>query len=366
MTINRFLLSTISRFLFSKNKTVFLRLVFSANGLRLILIGGLLGYFNIPTKVLFLFDVNLNSLKQENKEENLESKPKPNLNSLDSKLAMLELQKELAPNVNPNFVMAIVQNESGWNPKAVSGKGAVGLMQLMPETAKQYGCKDRMNPIQNLSAGIRFLNDLYKEWNGDYRWIAAAYNAGPTAARRFHKAGQIKYTETEIYANRVWGYMMGLDSMDGIARPTCKSAGCLHLKSPEAIAGGKAHEGTEALAAFIQNNMPGFAYISSLDDFWHHKNSGPNNKHRRGLAIDLYSVQFADGGGVQTEKALKKMLENVAPKAVVRYYDKNNCKPCTAPHIHVEFSNNSDAQEFADLAIENRWWESSVLYAVNK
>jgi hypothetical protein len=358
VTVNRFLLSAFLRLALSKNKTEFLRLVFSVNGLRLILIGMVLNYLGIPAKVLF---DNSNNLKQENKEENLESKPKSNPNSLDFMVA--ELAEELAPEININFIRAIIQNESGWNPKAVSHKGAVGLMQLMPETAKQYGCFDRTDPNQNLSAGIRFLNDLYQEWNGDYRWIAAAYNAGPTAARRFHKAGQIEYNETEIYANRVVGYMMGRDSAEGIARPICKSAGCLHLKSLEAVAGGSAHKGTEALAGYIQNNMLGFAYISSLNDAWHQRNSSTNNKHRLGLAIDLYSVQFADGRGVQTEKALQNLLKDIAPKAIVRYYDRNNCKPCTAPHIHIEWSNDADAQEFADLAIENGWWESSVLYA---
>jgi soluble lytic murein transglycosylase len=76
------------------------------------------------------------------------------------------------------FVRAIIERESNWQPCTVSPKGAVGLMQLMPLTAKRMGVQNRCNPDQNVSGGVRYLAWLTPQFHGDLRLVAAAYYAG--------------------------------------------------------------------------------------------------------------------------------------------------------------------------------------------
>lgn len=83
------------------------------------------------------------------------------------------------------LVHAIIDNESNWHPDVVSSKGAVGLMQLMPATAKTYGVRDRYSITDNISGGVQYLADLIKQF-GDLRLVAAAYYAG---AHRVGKRG---------------------------------------------------------------------------------------------------------------------------------------------------------------------------------
>ena len=80
--------------------------------------------------------------------------------------------------IEPDVIAAFIDVESGWNPHAVSPKGAVGLMQLMPATAKRFGAFDPFNPEQNIAAGTRYITVLMWEFQGDLRLVAAAYNAG--------------------------------------------------------------------------------------------------------------------------------------------------------------------------------------------
>lgn len=77
-----------------------------------------------------------------------------------------------------NLVRSIIQQESGWQPCAVSPKGAAGLMQLMPHTAERFGVANRCEVKQNISGGVRYLAWLNQRFHGDYRLVAAAYYAG--------------------------------------------------------------------------------------------------------------------------------------------------------------------------------------------
>ncbi|MGC2743713.1 MAG: lytic transglycosylase domain-containing protein [Candidatus Angelobacter sp.] len=77
-----------------------------------------------------------------------------------------------------DFVRAVIEQESGWHTCAVSVKGAVGLMQLMPETAASLGVKDRCDVKQNISGGTRYLASLNRKFHGDLRLVAASYYAG--------------------------------------------------------------------------------------------------------------------------------------------------------------------------------------------
>jgi soluble lytic murein transglycosylase-like protein len=103
--------------------------------------------------------------------------------------------------LDPNLVLAVVKVESGFQTDAVSNKGAQGLMQLMPATAKELGVADALDPAQNLDGGTRYLRQLVALYGGDVGKALAAYNAGPGAVKRH--GGVPPYRETHHYIDRV-------------------------------------------------------------------------------------------------------------------------------------------------------------------
>jgi soluble lytic murein transglycosylase-like protein len=105
--------------------------------------------------------------------------------------------------VDPNLVRAIVQVESNFNPQAVSRKGAIGLMQLMPRTAKSLNVSNPYDPAQNVDAGVRHFKELLDSYGGDLQLSLAAYNAGQTAVHR--SGGVPNYSETRNYVKRITG-----------------------------------------------------------------------------------------------------------------------------------------------------------------
>ena len=103
--------------------------------------------------------------------------------------------------LDPSLIKAVALVESGFEPRAVSSKGARGIMQLMPATAKRYGVTDLHDPYQSLRAGAEHLRDLLDEFGGDVTLALAAYNAGVGAVRRY--GGVPAYAETKEYVSRV-------------------------------------------------------------------------------------------------------------------------------------------------------------------
>ena len=103
--------------------------------------------------------------------------------------------------LDPELVLAVVGVESAFKPDAVSNKGAQGLMQLMPRTARELGVADPMDPAQNLDGGTRYLRMLIAKYGGDLGRALAAYNAGPGAVKRYR--GVPPYRETHHYIDRV-------------------------------------------------------------------------------------------------------------------------------------------------------------------
>lgn len=104
-------------------------------------------------------------------------------------------------NVPPNLFLRLIQQESGWNPKAKSHKGALGLAQLMPQTAQVLGVNPH-DPKQNLEGGARYLRQMYNKF-GSWRLALAAYNAGPGAVEKY--GGVPPYKETKNYVRVIWG-----------------------------------------------------------------------------------------------------------------------------------------------------------------
>ena len=100
-----------------------------------------------------------------------------------------------------DLVLAVIKAESSFNPRAVSPKGAVGMMQLMRDTARLYGVSNRFNIDQNLEGGIQHLKFLYHKYRQDIPLTLAAYNAGEEAVERNN--GIPPYTETRQYIRRI-------------------------------------------------------------------------------------------------------------------------------------------------------------------
>ena len=107
--------------------------------------------------------------------------------------------------IDQALLHAVITVESGYDPQVVSRKGAVGLMQLMPQTARRYGVRNMYDPAQNIQGGARYLHDLMGKFNNDLPLVLAAYNAGEDAITQ--NGNRIPpYRETRTYVPRVLGF----------------------------------------------------------------------------------------------------------------------------------------------------------------
>jgi len=112
--------------------------------------------------------------------------------------------------VSIHLVKAVIHAESGYNPNAVSSKGASGLMQLMPGTARSLKVADRFNPNDNVEGGVKYLRFLLDTFRGDVSLALAAYNSGLGKVAKY--GGIPPYNETRTYVNRVLSYMQTYQS----------------------------------------------------------------------------------------------------------------------------------------------------------
>ncbi len=119
----------------------------------------------------------------------------------DPKLDRIVREAAERHDLDPALVKAVISTESNWNPYAVSRKGAMGLMQLIPSTAERFGVGDPYDPAQNIEGGTAYLQELLDRYHGDLKKSLAAYNAGPGAVDA--SGGVPWYPETQRYVRKV-------------------------------------------------------------------------------------------------------------------------------------------------------------------
>ncbi|MDR1300047.1 MAG: lytic transglycosylase domain-containing protein [Oscillospiraceae bacterium] len=153
-----------------------------------------------------------------------------------------------------DLLRAVARAESGFNPNAVSRCGAVGVMQLMPGTARSLGVTDSYDPEQNIMGGAKYLRQMLDEFNGDTQLALAAYNAGPGAVKKY--GGIPPYAETQGYVRTVTKYA-GDSVMAGTARISRPAASATTI-SPSSSA--------DAAAALKEMFMLKFLEMQMHDD----------------------------------------------------------------------------------------------------
>jgi soluble lytic murein transglycosylase-like protein len=136
-------------------------------------------------------------------------KSTPNKNYRIGEFHRVAEEKAMKHNVDPKLVRAVISAESNWNPNAVSQKGAVGMMQLMPKTARDMGVGNPLNADENIEGGVKYLKYLLNKFRGNLSLALAAYNAGPSLVEKV--GGVPSIPETIKYVRQVMNEYSGGD-----------------------------------------------------------------------------------------------------------------------------------------------------------
>jgi soluble lytic murein transglycosylase-like protein len=134
-------------------------------------------------------------------QEGLEATPAPEGGPLPKWLWTITEDIAFEHGLSPKLIQSIILMESNGNPHKVSPRGAKGLMQLMPGVMEEYKVTDPYDPAANIRAGVQYLGSLLQEFSGDLSMALAAYNAGPTAVRKYR--GIPPFPETQAYVQKV-------------------------------------------------------------------------------------------------------------------------------------------------------------------
>lgn len=145
------------------------------------------------------------------------SRSSANHRAPDVDISRIVSEAAQANGVDPLLIHSVIRAESAYNPFAVSSKGAQGLMQLMPATARTLGVRDSFDAKQNIEAGVRYLKQLQDQYHDD-RLALAAYNAGPKAVEKYGN-GIPPYPETQNYVRKVGDYYVEAQKAAGIYKP---------------------------------------------------------------------------------------------------------------------------------------------------
>jgi hypothetical protein len=150
------------------------------------------GFVDVPTAQIIRYEHD-DSVKPPKSIATLQSKP------LDIKSVVDEASK--THSIDPDLIASVIHAESRFNPRALSPKGAQGLMQLMPGTASKLGVTNAFDPHANVDGGTRYLRELLLRYNDDLIKALAAYNAGPQRVDQYH--GVPPYRETRLYVANI-------------------------------------------------------------------------------------------------------------------------------------------------------------------